>query len=518
MASQVWIFGEQRFSLLTGIPEIRPSLKQTHVVPKLLRLIVAVAIVLFIFNVATVQAQMGIVKPPDQNAPPDAPTLDTLNSGNQIDYHFGNVMLNPHNVYFIWYGNWNGNNATTLLPSFISGLNGSSYFNINTTYDNNSSSIANTVSMSKQVFDNYSQGTSLTDLKLQSIISSKILSGELPTDVNGIYFVLSSADVDENNSAGEFCVDFCGFHNHTTLNGAEIKFAFVGNHDRPACVSRGCNRQPFSSPNNNTGADAMINIIAHELNETVTDPDGFGWYRTSLGPLGEVGDLCNFDFGPTFTTSNGSKANMILNGKNFLVQQNWVNGGGGFCAMSLFLAEPLFNPPLSLGTPQSPQVQFSWSQVPHNTGYRIMVATTRSALPIDPNSGSCIPDNTACTINDNTIIKNTTSFTSSTAPPHNLLPETTYFWQVHGLAPDPLLPGFWSAVSSFTTSFRLSVGSQGTGRGTITSSDGSVNCGNGCSVLFNPGTTVTLTAVPAPGFAPKRAPEMTSQNEISATM
>ena len=61
MASQIWIFVEQRFSLLTGIPEIRLSLKQTHVIPKLLRFTVAVAIVLFIFNVATVQAQMGIV-------------------------------------------------------------------------------------------------------------------------------------------------------------------------------------------------------------------------------------------------------------------------------------------------------------------------------------------------------------------------------------------------------------------------------------------------------------------------
>ena len=51
-----------------------------------------------------------------------------------IGYSGGPVMLGTPDVYYIWYGNWSGNSATTLLPDFMSNLGGSPYFNINTTY------------------------------------------------------------------------------------------------------------------------------------------------------------------------------------------------------------------------------------------------------------------------------------------------------------------------------------------------------------------------------------------------
>ena len=51
-----------------------------------------------------------------------------------IGYGGGPVMLGTPDVYYIWYGNWSGNSATTLLPDFMSNLGGSPYFNINTTY------------------------------------------------------------------------------------------------------------------------------------------------------------------------------------------------------------------------------------------------------------------------------------------------------------------------------------------------------------------------------------------------
>ena len=30
-------------------------------------------------------------------------------AGNGIDFHGEQVMVNPHPVHIIWYGNWNGN-------------------------------------------------------------------------------------------------------------------------------------------------------------------------------------------------------------------------------------------------------------------------------------------------------------------------------------------------------------------------------------------------------------------------
>ena len=36
----------------------------------------------------------------------------------------------------------------------------------------------------------------------------------------------------------------------------------------------------------------------------------------------------------TYATANGSLANMKLGARDFLIQQNWVNASGGYCAKS----------------------------------------------------------------------------------------------------------------------------------------------------------------------------------------
>src|SRR5262245_17352774 len=53
-----------------------------------------------------------------------------------ISYHGGPIMTGTTHAYIIWYGNWSGNTATTIVPAFLSNIGGSSYFNINTTYYN----------------------------------------------------------------------------------------------------------------------------------------------------------------------------------------------------------------------------------------------------------------------------------------------------------------------------------------------------------------------------------------------
>ena len=62
--------------------------------------------------------------------------------------------------------------------------------------------------------------------------------------------------------------------------------------------------------------------------------------------------------------------------------------------------------------------------------------------------------------------------------------------------------GTATSSSTFTVtqqSFTLSVSKTGTGSGTVTSSDGGINCGSTCSASYTSGTTVTLTATPAGG-------------------
>src|SRR5512142_949604 len=69
-----------------------------------------------------------------RNANGDASRSKPGGGTNGISYHGGPVMLGTVNVYYIWYGSWAGNSATSILTSFIQNLGGSSYEHINTTY------------------------------------------------------------------------------------------------------------------------------------------------------------------------------------------------------------------------------------------------------------------------------------------------------------------------------------------------------------------------------------------------
>src|SRR5437879_3072389 len=91
-------------------------------------------------------------------------------------------------------------------------------------------------------------------------------TGGAGTTGNGIYFVLTSADVNETSG---FCTRYCGWHTYGFLNGANIKYSVVGNSDR--CPSACAAQSP--GPNGTTGIDGMASVIAHELEESVSDPN-----------------------------------------------------------------------------------------------------------------------------------------------------------------------------------------------------------------------------------------------------
>jgi len=244
-----------------------------------------------------------------------------------IFYHGGPVMgtttATIPNVYYIWYGNWSGNTAINILTNFASGIGSTTYYNINTTYTNgNGTPIIRAVNFPKPgIFDHYSHGSSLSRSTISSIVATAIHSNELPLDPNGVYFVLTSADVNETSG---FCSQYCGWHSSTRINNTSIKYAFVGNADR--CL-RSCAAQR-TSPNNNPGADGMASVIAHELEETVTDPRLNAWYDNNGE---ENADKCAWQFGKTQIAPNGSKYNMTVGPNKYLVQMNWLNANNGMC-------------------------------------------------------------------------------------------------------------------------------------------------------------------------------------------
>ncbi|HMY14758.1 MAG TPA: hypothetical protein PKA58_00445, partial [Polyangium sp.] len=67
-------------------------------------------------------------------------------------------------------------------------------------------------------------------------------------------------------------------------------------------------------------ADGAVSVLAHELEEAASDPDLNAWYDSSGY---ENADKCAWTFGTQSTASNGSKYNMTLGSRQYLVQQNW---------------------------------------------------------------------------------------------------------------------------------------------------------------------------------------------------
>lgn len=271
------------------------------------------------------------------------PSGGSRSSSNGINYHGGPVLTQGTNVYYIWYGSWftgttSNNTATTILKILAQNIGPSPYFNINTTYyqlvGTTKTAVQNAVFFTGQTAMGYPYGTKLGDSQIAQIVQDAIngrnlTSGwsGLPADANGVYFVLTSSDVQETSG---FCKNYCGWHTYssTIVSGMAIKYAFIGNPDQ--CPSA-CEAQT-SSPNNNAGADGMASIIAHELEESTTDPQLNAWYDVRGE---ENADKCAWTFGTTFPSTNGGGGvyNMLLGGKEFLIQRNWVNANGGFCAL-----------------------------------------------------------------------------------------------------------------------------------------------------------------------------------------
>ena len=234
-----------------------------------------------------------------------------------ITFHGGPLMATP-SVYLVWYGNWNQSDGSDtpggqqIVRDFLFGLSGSNYYNTNTSYGTPTGTFA----VKKEYTDSYSQGKRLSDSKVQAVVTHAISSGP-PKDTNGIYFVLTSSDVSESSG---FCSQYCGWHTDGTISGSDIKYAFVGNAHR--CPSA-CAAQSVG-PNGNAGVDGMVSVIAHELEETNTDPDLNAWYDSNGS---EDADKCAWTFGSNQKqASNGAYYNMTLIGtggnyRNFLIQR-----------------------------------------------------------------------------------------------------------------------------------------------------------------------------------------------------
>lgn len=266
---------------------------------------------------------------------------DQMNAKNAITYHGGPLMTGTSGVYFVWYGCWDdtcGNagdtTAQSILTDFVSNVGGSPYFQINALYPNLfGQAPSGALLYGGSVFDRYSHGMELTASDIAGIVADQLVNNGLPQDPSGIYVVIASADV--GSVATGFCVaSALGHHGTVMALGSQFQYAFLGNPNRcpriaaPQFFSR---KAELPTPNGNLAGDAMASTLAQLLSEIVTDPTGGGWFdRNGL----ENAAKCVNQFGQTYLTGNGARANLRLGGRDYLIQENWVNDRKGHCAMN----------------------------------------------------------------------------------------------------------------------------------------------------------------------------------------
>ena len=237
-------------------------------------------------------------------------------------------MTGSNNIYVIWYGNW-ATSKTAIINDFLTNLGGSPYHLLNGAYYNTAKvkvGTSLTVKGQTSVSDT-TLGKTLTDANIQTIVSKAINGNAFGTttpDTNGIYIVLTAGDIAESSG---FLSKYCGWHTFGTMSTKPVKYAFVGD---PSASLATCAGQTASSPNGDPAVDAMISVIAHEIAETVTDPQLNAWYDNKGM---ENADKCAWNFGTTYATANGSKANMKLGTRDYLIQQNWALTSPQGCAL-----------------------------------------------------------------------------------------------------------------------------------------------------------------------------------------
>jgi Phosphate-induced protein 1 conserved region len=217
----------------------------------------------------------------------------------------------------------------SLVGHFLRNLGGSPYFNISTTYyDTVGGGAQRPVTNSVTYTQYWANNTSVpavtakvTNAQIKNMLVSGFNTGKLTYDPATVYSVFTTG---KTNLGGGFGTQYCAYHSKFVWNGKTVLFSAQPYVQAfPNACSTGT-----PSPNGDLPADRVINVLAHEIEESTSDPRLNAWFDQNGE---EDADKCAWTFGTTYTTGNGGVANMNLGGKDFLIQQNWVNAGTGGC-------------------------------------------------------------------------------------------------------------------------------------------------------------------------------------------
>jgi hypothetical protein len=177
-----------------------------------------------------------------------------------------------------------------------------------------------------------------------------------------IYFVVLPADVNVCYLAGTTCADnkLCGYHLYASDRSGSnvVLYAAIATQPlrngsvipNPKGICQGDSTSVVQDPTGDVTADSAINVLSHELSETITDPIitavHWGWWArtTPTDASGtEVGDNCGLftsyslppgipnnpnAFLPVLggSESAGTLYDQLINGHRYYTQSEWSNG------------------------------------------------------------------------------------------------------------------------------------------------------------------------------------------------
>jgi hypothetical protein len=158
----------------------------------------------------------------------------------------------------------------------------------------------------------------LTDAQIMAEVDKAIAanSGWVRNGTN-MFFVFTPQNVGSCfNSNNDSCAytAYCAYHG-TSNTGATYA-------NQPYAAAAGCDEGQYPNGASNQ-ADPTINVVSHEHNEAITDPQLNAWYDAAGY---ENGDKCAWDFG-ALQGPNGSEYNQTINGHHYFLQREYSNNG-----------------------------------------------------------------------------------------------------------------------------------------------------------------------------------------------
>ncbi len=204
-----------------------------------------------------------------------------------------------------WSSNTFKSDKITTINSFINGLTNSRYIKTASEYTGSNGRVTASVSLGTAVYDYSSSLAAANGNRQYSIISSKVCSKINPVSPNGFYPVFLDTRRPRSGSASQYCA----WHSYISCGGIITQFAFFYNIDQDL----GCDPEDTNHLHSQ-GASALVNVLAHEIIETITDPQLISW----MDYYGEeISDKCAWRFALPWVS--------LSNNQRFKLQNQWSN-------------------------------------------------------------------------------------------------------------------------------------------------------------------------------------------------